>query len=267
MTSLNGKIALITGASDPRGIGFACAKALAENGATVVLSDVEARQGEMEGAVEKLVSAGLRAFGYVLDVTGEDQAAGVAKAVEKELGPVTILVNNAGIGAGAAPLMQTTTEEWTLSWKVNVLGCVNCSKAVVPGMIRSGGGVIINMSSVQGLQGMPAYGAYTTHKHAVVGFTKTLAAELGRKNIRVLAICPGVIDTAMNDLQVEKLARDGNTTKEHVTSRFNRSISLSRIGRPEEIGNVVAFLAGDAASYMTGNALAVSGGILAGGIN
>ena len=263
---LKDKIALITGSSDLRGIGFACAKAMAERGATVVLSDIERRQADLELAVKELTSSGYRAKGFVLDVTREERAIEVAQAVKEQLGPIGILVNNAGIGIGAAPLMKTTTKDWTLSWQVNVLGCVNCCRAVIPHMLENGGGVIINNSSMAGLRAMPAYGAYAAHKHAVIGLTKTLAAELGRRNIRVVAICPGVIDTAMNDLQIEKLARDKGAGKDQIKAGFSKSIALNRIGDPEEVGNVAAFLAGDEASYMTGNAVEISGGIMAGGI-
>lgn len=264
MTSLNGRIALITGSADIHGIGFACAKAMAEKGATVVLSDIESRYDDLDKAVKTLVSTGYKAAGHILDVTKEEQALSVARAVQKESGPITILVNNAGIGIGAAPIMKTITKEWELSWKVNVMGCVNCVKAVIPQMSESGGGVIINNSSQAGLKGLPAYGAYTTHKHAVIGLTRTLAAELGSQKIRVLAICPGVIDTAMNDLQMEKLSKDKGVGIEKIKDYYARSIALGRTADPDEVGRVTAFLASDDASYMTGNAVEIAGGFMGG---
>ena len=266
MTILKDKIALITGSSDLRGIGFACAKAMAEKGAAVVLSDIERRRDDLERAVKELTSSGFNVKGFILDVTKEEQALEVVQAVKEQLGFINVLVNNAGIGIGAAPLMKTTTRDWTLSWQVNVLGCVNCCKAIIPHLIENGGGVIINNSSMAGLRANPAYGAYATHKHAVIGLTKTLAAELGSRNIRVVAICPGVIDTAMNDMQIEKLAEDKGVSKDQIKAIFSKSIAMGRTGSPEEVGKVAAFLASDEASYLTGNAVEISGGLIAGGI-
>jgi 3-oxoacyl-[acyl-carrier protein] reductase len=261
MAKLSNKVALITGAADPRGIGFACAKAMADCGASVVITDLPSKQQEIDTAVAIL---GGKARGLALDVTREEQALAVAIQIQEELGPINILVNNAGIGIGAKPLMASTNAEWELSWKVNVLGSVNCCRAVIPQMEASGGGVIINNSSVQGLRSLPAYGAYTTDKHALIGLTRTLAAELGPKNIRVVAICPGIINTGMNDLQVEKLAEDAGRTKEVIEAGMGKNSAMKRIGEPEEVGRVVAFLASDDASYMNGNAVEISGGIMVG---
>jgi NAD(P)-dependent dehydrogenase (short-subunit alcohol dehydrogenase family) len=255
------KVALITGAADLRGIGFACAKAIAEKGAKVVITDLPSRQKELDEAVFQL---GEHAMGLTLDVTDEQQALDVAAQVEQILGPINILVNNAGVGIGAKPFLKCTSELWTASWKVNVLGTANCSKAVIPQMQRNGGGVIINNSSLQGLRSLPAYSAYTADKHAVIGMTRTMAAEFGADNIRVVAICPGVINTTMNDSQFGKLARYMGVKKEMIEAKMCESIAMNRIGQPEEVGKVVAFLASDDASYMNGNAVEISGGVMLG---
>jgi NAD(P)-dependent dehydrogenase (short-subunit alcohol dehydrogenase family) len=156
MTDLNNKISLITGAADQSGIGFACAKAMAEKGACVVITDLPSRQQDIDAAVAIL---GDKARGLPLDVTQEAQALAVMAQIQEELGAIDILVNNAGIGIGAKSLMASTNADWELSWKVNVLGSVNCCRAVVPQMQANSGGIIINNSSVQGLKSMPAYGA------------------------------------------------------------------------------------------------------------
>ncbi|MFT5839042.1 MAG: 3-oxoacyl-[acyl-carrier protein] reductase [Flavobacteriales bacterium] len=261
MNDLNNKIVLITGAADQRGIGFACAKAMIEDGATVVITDLPNRQQEIDDAV---VVLGEKARGLALDVTQEAQALAVAAQIKEELGPINILVNNAGIGIGAKSLMASTNAHWETSWKINVLGTVNCCRAVVPQMQANNGGVIINNSSVQGLKSLPAYGAYTTDKHALIGLTRTLAAELGPQNIRVVAMCPGIINTGMNDSQVEKLAADAGITKEKMEASMGKNSALNRIGQPDEVGRVAAFLASDNASYMNGNAVEISGGLMVG---
>jgi NAD(P)-dependent dehydrogenase (short-subunit alcohol dehydrogenase family) len=263
MGSLSTKIALITGASDIRGIGFACAKSMADKGASIALTDLPSRKNELEQAVTVLAAQGAKVRGYQLDITDEQQVEDVVSQIKEDMGPVNVLVNNAGSGLGAKPLMKTTTKDWTISWQVNVLGTVNCCKAVIPDM-KETGGVIINNASTQGLRALPAYGAYVTHKHAVIGLTRTLAAELGVHNIRVVAICPGVIDTAMNDHQLKKLAIDAGTDIEHIKSSMSQSIALRRTGMPEDIGKVAAFLASDDADYMTGNAVEINGGIMVG---
>lgn len=261
---MKNKIALITGAADQRGIGFACAQALLEKGATVVITDLASRQQEINDAVTAL---GAKAHGFVLDVTDEEQARAIAAQVEREIGTINVLINNAGTGVGAKPLMESTTQDWTMSWTVNVLGTVNCCKAVIPQMQANGGGVIINNSSASGLRAMPGYGAYAADKHALIGLTRTLAGELGGQNIRVVAICPGVINTSMNDLQITKLAGEHGTTKDVIESAMGDASGMKRIGQPVEVGRVAAFLASDEASYMNGNAVEVTGGLISGGIN
>ena len=261
---MKNKIALITGAADQRGIGFACAQALLEQGATVVITDLASRQQEIDDAVTVL---GDKAHGLALDVTEEEQAQAVAGQIQRDLGTINILINNAGTGVGAKPLMDSTAQDWTMSWTVNVLGTVNCCKAVIPQMQANGGGVIINNSSASGLRAMPAYGAYAADKHALIGLTRTLAGELGGQNVRVVAICPGVINTSMNDLQVTKLADERGATKEAIESAMGDASGMKRIGQPIEVGRVAAFLASDGASYMNGNAVEVTGGLISGGIN
>jgi len=261
---MKNKIALITGAADQRGIGFACARALLDKGATVVITDIPTRQQEIDDVVTVL---GAKAHGFALDVTNEAQVQAIAAQVERNIGSIDVLINNAGTGVGAKPLMECTTQDWTMSWTVNVLGTVNCCKAVIPQMQASGGGVIINNSSASGLRAMPAYGAYAADKHALIGLTRTLAGELGGQNIRVVAICPGVINTSMNDLQIAKLADEHAATKEAIESAMGDASGMKRIGQPIEVGRVAAFLASDEASYMNGNAVEVTGGLISGGIN
>lgn len=264
MSQLNNKIAIITGASDTRGIGFACAQALANKGATVIITDLSSRQKELQEAEKLLVQGGATAFSRELDVTDPAQAQAVMEWCAEQAGGIDILINNAGVGHGAKPFMETTCDEWRISWEVNVLGMVNCAQAAIPHLRKRGGGVIVNNASVQGLRALPAYGAYTTHKHAVIGLTRTLAGEFGREGIRVLALCPGVIDTTMNDAQVLKQARDHDVDPQLIRKNMGKNMALRRIGNPEEVGKAAAFMVSDDASYLTGNAIEVSGGLLYG---
>jgi len=259
--NLNNKIALVTGASDQRGIGFAIAKALINQGATVAISDLPRRLPELNEAVAVL---GDNATAVALDITDEDAVIDAGLSIKSQLVNIDILVNNAGSPAGCHPFLETTSRQWASSWQVNIMGTVNCCKAVLPDMQAQNSGVIINISSLQGLRSSAAYGAYTTHKHALIGLTRTLACEFGQQNIRVLAVCPGVINTAMNDLQVQKLAADSGVDPSKIEAAMGKNCAMNRIGQPQEIANVVAFLASDNASYMNGNAIEVGGGFITG---
>ena len=200
---LDGKVAFVTGAGRPRGIGRAAALEMAKAGADVVVSDL-ARPGPRIGelatvaeddmglreAVTVIEALGRSGLALVLDVTDESEVrAGVEAAIDR-FGRIDVLFNNAGTPVGVKPFLELSTDDWMHSWGVHVMGCVFMCRAVVPTMQTNGGGVIINNSSASGLRALPDYGAYTATKHALIGLTKTLALEFGPDGIRVIAVCP-----------------------------------------------------------------------------
>jgi 3alpha(or 20beta)-hydroxysteroid dehydrogenase len=241
---LAGKVALISGGGRARGQGAAEGRLLAARGATVVLADVvdedgERTAGEIEGAE----------YAH-LDVTSEADWEAVVGDVVKRHGRLDVLVNNAGI-ARMGRLINVTTEEWDRTIAVNQTGVFLGMRTAARAMIEAGnGGSIVNISSVAGMQGLFGSTAYGASKWAVRGMTKVAAKELGRHGIRVNSIHPGYIETDM-------LAQGGFDDYD----KLARRVPMGRIGRPDDIANVVLFLATDAASYVTGQEFVVDGGI------
>lgn len=249
--AFQGKVAFVTGASS--GIGKATALAFADSGAAVVVADVQEREGaEVARAIE---SKGGRAFFSFCDVSKEDQ---IRKAIERTLsqfGRLDFAFNNAGVEGLQAVTQDCTNENWDQVININLKGVWHCMKYQIPVMRRQGGGAIVNCSSIAGLIGFPGIPAYVASKHAVIGLTKTAALENAKLNIRVNAVCPGVIQTPMIDRFVhgEKQIRDQLTAGEPV----------GRVGTPEEIASSVLWLCSSGASFVTGHALAVDGGWVA----
>jgi NAD(P)-dependent dehydrogenase (short-subunit alcohol dehydrogenase family) len=264
--SLKGRVAIVTGASVPRGIGKACCVALAEAGASVVLTDRVgpgdgAAQAAIDTAVSDLTSAGHEAIGMAVDVTSPEDISACVERARERYGHIDILVNNAGVTLGSGPFLDTAIGEWQAAWDINVMGMVHFSRAVLPLMKEQGGGCIVNNSSMAGLSAQAGYGAYTTTKHAVMGLTRTLADEFGPDNIRVLSINPGYIDTEMNDIQIEALAGLWGTTPAEAKAQMENQAGLRRFADPSEIGATVAFLASDGAGYITGVPVVIGGGL------
>jgi 3alpha(or 20beta)-hydroxysteroid dehydrogenase len=247
MGDLDGKVAIVTGAA--RGQGEAEARVFAEAGAKVLLGDVLDHEGE---------KAATNIRGEVvyrhLDVTEETSWAAAVADAEERWGRLDVLVNNAGI-ARFAPLVMTSLEDYMAVISVNQVGVFLGMRAVIPLMSRSGGGSIVNTSSVDGLTGMMGVTAYVASKFAVRGMTKTAALELGPVGIRVNSIHPGGVDTPM--LRPEGLpAMD--------LSRAFENVPLQRIGSPDDIAELALFLASDRSSYCTGAEFVIDGGLLAG---
>lgn len=275
---LDGKVAFVTGAGRPRGIGRAAAVEMAKAGADVVVSDL-ARPGPRIGglptvaeddeglreAVAEIESLGQRGLAVALDVTDEDEVrTAVATAVE-HFGGIDVLFNNAGTPVGVKPFMNLSTDDWMRSWRVHVMGCVFMSRAVIPVMRTRGGGVIINNSSASGLRALPGYGAYTATKHALIGLTKTLALEFGPDGIRVVAICPGDIATDMADLGIALAAEQtGLDPAEQESLAPLDTIALRRRGEAVEVGRTVAWLAASGASYISGESIVIDGALMEG---
>lgn len=267
MRALEGKVALITGASIPRGIGLAAAGKLAEAGATLVVADLVRNKQErdrLKQAVSALEAMDSEAIGIEVDVTDESSVGSCVKQTLACFGRIDVLVNNAGSPAAVGPFLEIPVSEWQTSWQVNLMGAVHFCRAVIPHMKKNGGGSIINNASLAGLGGVANYTGYCTTKHAVVGFTKALAAEFGPDNIRANAICPGIIDTRMNDQQIKMIAERNNCSLEQAENILTSEVSMKRAADPSEVGDVVAFLASDASSYITGTAIPIAGGLASG---
>jgi len=253
MYHLDGKIALITGAG--AGIGRSIALRLADEGCDVGIVDLDAAGAEV--TAELVRGKGPRAAVAHADVAVRDQVAVAVEAVTATLGPVDILVNNAGI-LRVGGLLEIAPQAWRESFQVNTDGPFNCCQAVVPGMVQRGRGRVINLASWLAKMGKAHYGAYCASKFAVIGFTQTLALEVADRGVTVNAICPGTIgETAMRE-EAEAIHRQlGLPSAEQRIA----DIPLGRLGVPDDIARVAAFLASDEAAYMTGQAINVTGGL------
>jgi 3-oxoacyl-[acyl-carrier protein] reductase len=267
---LSGKVALVTGAS--RGLGRAIALALGRAGADVAVTDLllegEAIDKEKMGdysvlagifagtetvrtraTSEEIAAIGCRSVALKLDVADSVSVTGAVAAIEQALGPIGILVNNAAVMDNIGKMENQQPEKWERDIRVNLTGAFNCTRAVWPGMIGNRGGRIINVSSFTALMGaweLPGYGA---SKAGLIGLTKSLAIEGGKHHITVNAICPGFIET-----EAVKLYDEG------MKDRIIKRTAMRRLGRPDEVADVVVFLAGDGSSYITGAAIPVTGG-------
>lgn len=245
MKRLEGKVCIITGAA--QGIGLATALKFAREGATVVVCDV--RQSAVEEAVRQCQAEGATTVGFVMDVTQRDMVDAVVAQVKEHFGRIDVLVNNAGITQDAR-LQKMTLEQFDKVIDVNLRGVFHCAQAVADHMVAQGGGVILNASSVVGIYGNFGQTNYAATKFGVIGFTKTWSRELGPKGVRVNAVAPGFISTPIL-----------STIPEKVIQEMEHRVPLRRLGQPEEIANVYAFLASDEASYINGAVLEVSGGM------
>ena len=242
MSKLEGQIALVTGAS--RGIGKAIAEKLKADGATVIGT------ATTEGGAEKISEyLGDGGKGMCLNVTDADSVAAVIKQIETDFGNVSILVNNAGITRDTL-LMMMKDEQWADIIDTNLTSIFRLSKAVLRKMMKARTGRIINIGSVVGSTGNPGQTNYSAAKAGLLGFTKSLAREIGSRNITVNAIAPGFIDTDMT----KELA-------EEQKAALIGSVPLGRLGDPADIASAVSFLAGPEASYITGETLHVNGGM------
>ena len=245
---LNGKVALVTGAA--QGIGRAIADRLAAEGARVAIGDIQAEAAAK--AVEELRRAGFDARAHRLDVANLDQVVAVADAVERELGPIGILVNNAGWDR-VEPFIESTPETWDKLIAINFRGVLNCCKAIAPGMQARGHGKIVSIASDAARVGSTGEAVYAGCKAAIVGFSKTLARELARQQVNVNVVCPGPTETA--------LLQSAMAGRESMLEAMTRAIPFRRLGRPEDIAGAVAFFASADADYITGQVLSVSGGL------
>jgi NAD(P)-dependent dehydrogenase (short-subunit alcohol dehydrogenase family) len=269
---LDGKVAIITGCGRPRGIGRGCAKALAAAGAAVVVSDLcrsfepEIQLhglGDWEGlkqCAKEIVSAGGRAHAVRCDVTIKSEIEAMIADTLRLFGGLDILVNNAGCAVGIGELAAISESAWDKTLAVNLKGPFLCTQAAAPHLIERGGGKVIMMSSQAGIQAGARYGAYAASKHALVGLTQVLGAELAPHNIQVNAICPGLVDTDLGFEQYGFLAGLRGLSVDELRRELLKKIPSGRFETPEDVANLCVFLASPASEYIVGQAISVSGG-------
>jgi 3-oxoacyl-[acyl-carrier protein] reductase len=244
---LKDKLGIVTGGA--QGIGFATAQKFLDEGAIVALCDV--KREAVEAAVRELqTSAPGRVEGFVVDVTKRAQIDAMVESLKRKYGRIDALVNNAGITMDAR-LQKMTDEQFDKVIAVNLKGVFNCAQAVVDTMVEQGSGAILNASSVVGLYGNFGQTNYAATKFGVIGFTRTWARELGPKGVRCNAVCPGFIATPILTSIPDK-----------VMAQMTERVPMRRLGRPEEVAAVYAFLASDEASYVNGAVIEVTGGLI-----
>lgn len=243
MSDLKGQVALVTGAS--RGIGAAIAASLAAAGATVIGTATS------DGGAEQISGTlGTSGRGAVLDVSSDDSVQALIADIQANEGPPTIVVNNAGITKDNL-LIRMKAEEWDSVLSTNLSGVFRVCKATIRGMMKAKGGRIINIASVIGVMGNPGQANYAAAKAGIIGFSKSLAREVGSRNITVNIVAPGFIDTDMTRVLADEQR-----------AAMLGQVPLGRLGAAEDIANAVTFLASDAAAYVTGETLHVNGGML-----
>jgi 3-oxoacyl-[acyl-carrier protein] reductase len=242
MGELQGTIAVVTGGF--RGIGMATAKQLTDAGARVAVIDLyEAGQKAAEAELP-----GGRAL--LCDVCDREQVADTVKTIESEMGPIGVLVNNAGVTRDSL-LLRMKDEDWDLVLNVNLRGTFNMTRAVTKGMMKKRSGAIVSLASVVGVMGNAGQANYAAAKAGIIGFTKAVAKELAPRGVRANAVAPGFIDTRMT-AKLPKKARE----------MLMAQIPMGQLGKPEDVASVIRFLAGPASGYVTGQVIVVDGGMV-----
>jgi NAD(P)-dependent dehydrogenase (short-subunit alcohol dehydrogenase family) len=255
---LKDKVAIVTGAAS--GIGKATAVTFAREGAKVMCVDLNAEGAE--ATARMIADTGGEAASFQADVSQEDEVKDMIAATVTRWGRLDVLYNNAGIGAGN-PVTQVSIEEWDRIIDINLRGVFLGTKHAIPEMLKTGGGAIVNTASDAGLLGTPMLSAYCASKGGVVMFTKATAVEWARMGIRVNCVCPGVIRTPILDPMIA-MGKAAGATEDELWGRMGKAHPIGRVGNPEEVAEAVTWLASDRASFVTGVALPVDGGMAGG---
>ena len=246
MTS-ESKVALVTGSR--RGIGRIIALRLAREGLDIVLNDIEPGREELEQTAEEVRALGRRALAITADICQPEQVEAMLKQIVAELGRLDVLVNNAGITRDGL-VLRMTDEQWRSVLEINLTGAFFCARAVAKVMLKQRSGAIVNIASVVGVMGNAGQANYSASKAGLIGLTKSLAREFSSRGVTVNAVAPGFIVSAMTD----KLS-------EEAKEKLAAQIPLTRLGTPEDVANVVAFLASPLSNYITGQVIKVDGGM------
>lgn len=260
---LQGKTGIITGAGLSTGIGFGIARALAASGMNLVLADLPSTEPVGQRSIDTCCALlqkdyGVKATAVDLDVTNAEHISNAVEAVKALGAPLHALINNAGANMGAAPVGDYDPAAWRKVLEINLFGPFHLMQAFLPLMVR--GSCIVNLASRAGKRPLPTCSAYSTSKAGLIMLTRCLAAEYAAQGIRANAICPGQILTEMNLRRYEREARAQGITRDEALAKALTTVPMARIGTPEDVGNVAAFLVSEASGYMTGQALNVSGG-------
>jgi len=257
--NLEGLGAVVTGGG--RGIGQAVARTLAEAGARVVLAARTVT--EIQAVARELGGAGCDVGAERCDVTDPEAVEGLRRRALERLGAVDILVNNAGV-ATSAPLKSQTLEDWRRLFAVNVEGAFLVTRAFLPGMIERGRGRVVNVASVAGRTGAPYLAAYTASKHALVGFTRALAAEVAARGVTVNAVCPGYVDTPLTERSIENIVARTRMNAQEARRQLVATNPQGRMIEPDEVAFLVAALCDDRARGINGQAIGIDGGAFLG---
>lgn len=252
---LKNQVVVVTGGGG--GIGAAICGAFAEEGASVAVCDV--RREAAEGVALEIRDGGGKALAWCFDVVARHAVEQAADEIEKRLGPITTWVNNAGLSR-IMPFLECTDDQWDEMMAVNLKGTFIGSQAAIRRMIPRQRGVVLNISSQSGKVGTGHFAAYCASKFGVIGLTQSLAAEFASQGIRVNALCPGIVFTAIWEEQLPDYARKRNMKPEDVRPYLEGKIPMGRACEPEEVARVAVFLASDDASYITGQSINLAGG-------
>jgi len=274
MYDLKGKVAIVTGAGRKLGIGRGIALRLARDGADVAVADICREFEEFPGyglgmweglkeTADEISALGVRGLPVRVDVTEAAQVDEMVRRTVEALGRLDIIVNNAGGVVGPAPVIALEEAAWNKTMAINATGAFLCSRAAARQMLAQGqGGKIINISPIAGKHGSPFLAAYSAAKSAIIGLTRVMALEVGAANIQVNAVCPGEVDTDLQRWGWQLEAGMRGTSYEEVVKAATSRIPLGRLEVPEDVANLVAFLASRESDYITGQAINVCGGMV-----
>ena len=251
----SGKTALVTGGG--RGIGADIARALAREGATV---SVSARtESELARVVGEIVAAGGRSHAFIADLSQPEQAQNLVSKAEAAMGGIDFLINNAGV-ASSAPITKLTLEEWNRIFTINVTATFLCTQAALPGMVKRGSGRVVNIASVAARSGARYLSAYAASKHAVLGFTRCIAAEVAANGITVNAVCPGFVDTDIVSESVARIVAKTGLSREDALDAIRNQSPQKRLLTTAEVSSMVVMLCSDEGRGINGQALVIDGG-------